>query len=175
MLDFGQKWEPASFDETGFANTDTVNLVRAPSRQILMVSGNVGRGLASLGITTHPLGATDVIVEEPYAVALARDKCLAVVPSATSVEEGWHPDGYAVTDATDGYIGFDISGAGLSGLLKRATALDWSQPTRSSAISFGHATVVTAFLRDRDSIRLLIETPMVPSILLWIKTTIENH
>lgn len=169
MFDFGQKWRPASFDESGFTQTADLSVKITRNLHLTMLSGDISSGLQLLGVCSAPLGATAVAVEESYAIALARDRCIVVLQAPSGADKGWQSEGYAITDVTDGFTVIELRGLGLMRLLNKATTLDWALPTNSAAISFAGVGAAATFLGDRDAVRLMIETSLVPFVLLWIK------
>lgn len=169
MFDFGKKWTPASFTlEGGFGSDLRVRTLAG--LHLALVSGNTEAGLARLGIRGGPLGATAIAPAEPYALGLARDRCLAVSSQPLTAADGWHPDGFALTSMSDAYGAVDFSGNGLPDLLAQATTLDWTQPTRSAAIVFAGLPAAASFHGAPHTLRLFIEAPLLPGLARWLQT-----
>lgn len=170
MFDFGKKWTPASFALDGGFGVD-LRVRTLAGLHLALVSGNTEAGLARLGIRGGPLGATAIAPAEPYALALARDRCLAVSPQSFTAADGWYPEGFALTAMNDAYVALEFSGRGLPDILAQATTLDWAQPTRSAAIVFAALPAAASFHGTAHTLRLFVETPLLPALARWLDET----
>ena len=167
MFDFGKKWTPASFTLEGAFGEDL--RVRMPSGlHLALVSGNIEAGLTRLDIRVGPLGATSIAPAEPYALGLARDRCLAISPRPLTAADGWYPEGFALTAMSDAYAVLEFTGRGLPGLLAEATTLDWQAPTRSAAMSFATLPAAASYHGSGHGFRLCVEIPLLPPLACWL-------
>lgn len=174
MFDFGKKWTPASFALEGGLGAD-LRVRTLTGLHFALVSGNTEAGLARLGIQGNPLGATSVAPPVPYALGLARDRCLAVSAQPLTAADGWHPEGFALTAASDAYVPLEFSGHALQQLLAEATTLDWSAPTRSAAIVFASLPAAASFHGTTHTLRLFLETPLLPALARWLETVCASR
>ena len=168
MFDFGTKWTPASFGLEG-AFGDDLRVRTLSGLHLALVSGNIEAGLARLGIRGSPLGNTAIAPAEPYALGLVRDRCLAISPQPLTAADGWHVEGFALTAMSDAYAVLEFNGRGLPGLLSEATTLDWTAPTRSAAISFATLPAAASFHGATHTLRLFIETALLPALARWLE------
>lgn len=165
MFDFGAKWTPAFLNPRSTNGAVTCFTVQGPS--LVLVSGNIGAGLAALNLR-EPLGATSIAGGDAFALAMSRDRCLAVSLYPLNVMEGWHEGGYAMTEMSDGMTVLELNGSGLSALLAQATALDWSSAMRSAAISFAGVAAAAVFRESASRLWLIVETPSLPAVQRWL-------
>ncbi|GAW35008.1 hypothetical protein RA2_02066 [Roseovarius sp. A-2] len=127
MRDDSEKWDvPQPIDCVHKANGITL----APatlSRQVLFSGPSV------LAQTEQPIASwPDIVAAHSYALSIRRDRVLQVNGPAAS--EGWHGDTcQAVTDASDAYAVFDISGERSLEVLKRGAELSLDVPSKSVA------------------------------------------
>ena len=173
MFDFGKKWTPARFDLEGAFGED-LRVRMLSGLHLALVSGDTEAGLARLGIRGSPLGATAIAPPEPYALALARDRCLAISPRPLTAADGWYPDGFALTAMSDAYAVLEFTGRGLPDLLAEATTLDWTAPTRSAAINFATLPTAASFHGTLHTLRLFIELPLLPALARWLETRLAS-
>ena len=166
MLDVGQKWSPAGFDPE--LSLPGLSVRKVPGLHLALVSGNTSACLARLGIAGPPLGATALAEGDGFALAMARDRCLAVSATPFALEEGWHAEGYAFTEVTDGFTPLSVTGSALMPLLAHATTNDWDTPTRSAAISFAGLAAAAVFRGDKGGLWLFVETPQLPYLQRWL-------
>lgn len=174
MFDFGKKWTPASFTLEGAFGED-LRVRTLSGLHVALVSGNIGAGLTLLDIRVGPLGATSIAPAEPYALGLARDRCLAISPQPITAADGWYPEGFALTAMSDAYAVLEFTGRGLPGLLAEATTLDWTAPTRSAAISFATLPAAASYHGSGHVFRLCVETPLLPALARWLETALPSR
>lgn len=174
MFDFGKKWTPAEFTAPSLAGATDITVMTVQGLSMALVSGETGKGLERLGIAGPPLGVTGIADEAPYALGVARDRCLAVSDQPITLEEGWHSEGFAVTAMTDGLTALEFSGAGLPRLLAQAATLDWTAPTRSAAIVFAGGGAFGSFVAGGHRLRLFVETPLLPVLQRWLAAVATN-
>ncbi len=97
-----------------------------------------------------------------YALRLRRDRILSI--NGPALPDGWHPDGVAISDMTDGYACIEITGQGALDLLNQGTELDPATPSNSCARLFqGQPCLIYHW--QTDSLRLHIERPHTET--LW--------
>ncbi len=98
---------------------------------------------------------------DSYALRLRRDRILSI--NGPTLPDGWHPEGIAISDMTDGYACIEITGKGALDLLNQGTELDPTTPSGSCARLFqGQPCLIYQW--QSDSLRLHIEQPRAESI-----------
>jgi heterotetrameric sarcosine oxidase gamma subunit len=119
-------------------------------------------------------GPRDPCEGERYALRLAPDSVLLVDTARTSdpgeVQPGWHDDGVAVTDLTDGMLCIEITGQGARELLALGTEYPFDAPPaaphESARVLFAGFRVAVA--RRADGWRLHVERPWAPALWHWL-------
>jgi len=127
MRDDSGKWDaPLPSGYAHDANGMTLAAVTL-ARQVLISGPDV------LTQTKQPIaGWPDIVTADSYALSVRRDRVLLV--NGPTVSEGWHDDiGQAVSDASDAYAVFDVSGERSLEVLKRGAELNLDVPSRSVA------------------------------------------
>ncbi|MYM54947.1 hypothetical protein [Thalassovita mangrovi] len=126
MRDDRHRWTPydgawSPYEVGGIAITPVT-----PERQILISAPAV--------LSRHPgaIGWPDIATGDSYAISLRRDRVLLV--NGPDMAEGWDDEiGQAVSDVTDAYSVFDLTGPKALELLKHGTEIGLQQPSRSAA------------------------------------------
>lgn len=130
MRDDRNRWDPATFEfDTIQAKNVEISQVRL-SRQTM---------ISRPGIATDARGWGDQITGETYIVALRRDRILEV--GGPETEEGWI-DGAAISDISDGFIIFDITGANALALMQCGTELSETPSKSVSRQLWGHTVLL---------------------------------
>lgn len=91
-----------------------------------------------------------------YALRLRRDRILSI--NGPDLPDGWHPDGVAISDMTDGYTCIELSGKNALNLLNQGTELDPATPSNSCMRLF-HGWPCVLYQWQTNSFRLHIERP----------------
>jgi len=89
-----------------------------------------------------------------YALSLRRDRILSV--NGPELPDGWHPDGIAISDMSDGYACIEISGPRALSLLNQGTELDPNTRSSSCARLF-HGLPCLIYKWQTGSFRLHME------------------
>jgi hypothetical protein len=127
MRDDSTKWDvPHASDHVHNANGITLTALTL-TRQVLCSGPRV------LAQTQLPIaGWPDIVTAQSYALSIRRDQVLLV--NGPAIPEGWHDATcQAVSDASDAYAVFDISGEKSLEALKRGAELNLDIPSRSVA------------------------------------------
>lgn len=126
MRNDSARWD-APCAETGFSR-EGLSLRRIwPERQVLVSGPDV---LTRVGL---PLIGWPDMASGPVALCLRRDRVLEL--DGAERAEGWQ-NGLAVTDVTDGYAVFEITGEGAWAALREGTEIRLDVPSRSVARRF---------------------------------------
>ncbi|QBY00890.1 hypothetical protein E2K80_09255 [Rhodophyticola sp. CCM32] len=127
MRDDRHKWDFID-DATLPLTAVGVTIALAPIQRQTLVSGP-----RILKQFKDASGWPDVVSQDPYALAIRRDRVLLVDHDQVP-QDGWHDDlEQAVSDATDAYSVYDISGPNAFELLKRGGEVSLAVPSRSVA------------------------------------------
>lgn len=148
MRDDSARWDtprdPAAAVDLGIAGLTPVQ----PIRQTL-VSGPGILSKTDLPLVEWPGAAP----EGAYALSLRRDRVLLV--DGPELMEGWDEEkARAVSDASDAYAVFDLSGPGAFDILRRGAELRLDIPSRSVARMLFGLGVFLYRLEDRATFRL---------------------
>lgn len=109
------------------------------------------------------VGWPDPAAGNSYAVALRRDRVLLV--DGPDLSSGWDTAAQlAVSDATDTFLAFEISGADWPDLLARGTEMG---PSRSAVRRFGGMEV--ALYAHEAAIRVHIERARAEQFVTWVE------
>ncbi len=127
MRDDSHKWAPP-FDAGARLQSHDVTIATHRFERLTLVSGTAVLTAAELPIVGWP----DIAPGGSYAVSLRRDRILEVNGPARA--DGW--DGtmaLAISDMTDGYHAFTISGSAAMVFLSRGAPLSIDHSSRSTA------------------------------------------
>jgi sarcosine oxidase gamma subunit len=175
MFDRGSFWSPmphwpqVSIDSAGHS-------IRSPQSAALMclVSGNLDSFLKRQALD-RCLGPRDVCDGRRYALRLAPDRMLFVVdaplPEAAAAEFGWSSDGIAVTNVTDGFLCFDLTGPRAGDIMRLAAPYDFGALSSTAAEStlMQFAGAKAAMVRLETGWRLHVERPMATAVWRWLE------
>lgn len=138
-----------------------------------LISGDLAAfGLAS-GFDPQGAGALGAVRGDAYTVRLRRDRLLAVGALPGAISEGWSPAGFAMTPIGGADHVFELAGAGLPGLLSRATTLDPARPGPSAAIGFAGVPAVLYRHADSGHLRLHVERGLAAYLWSWFRADLE--
>lgn len=159
MRDDSKKWDPSGvWGAIETADGLTVSPIQL-ARQTLISGCDV------LAQTQHPVAVwPDIVTAETYALPLRRDRILLVNGPFTA--EGWHEDSaQAVSDASDGYAVFEMSGKSAVAALRRGTELRFDVQSGSVArMLFGLNVLLYRFGAD-DRFRIHIARSQADTLL----------
>lgn len=144
MRDDSQRWDVPFAPNHGITMPDVTVQSVALERQILLSGPNV-LARCNLPLIEWPL----VGDQDSYALSIRRDRLLLV--NGPDMTDGWDADqGQAVSDVSDGYAVFEISGDGAFDMLRRGTEISLEVPSRSvSRLLFGLGAFVYRFNEEK--------------------------
>lgn len=149
MRDDSHKWTPPF---VAGARLQSHDVTIAPHRfeRLTLVSGTAVRTGAELPI----IGWPDMAPAGSYAVSLRRDRILEVNGPARA--DGWDDTAaLAISDMTDGYQAFTISGGAAMDFLSRGAPVSIDHPSRSAArLIFGLPGIL--YRDTQDSFILMV-------------------
>lgn len=156
-------WREAALVHEGWSARPVAGL------HLLVVSGD----LAALE-SRLPLPEAGLWTIEParaLRLRTARDRALLVAESPLPLAPGWHCEGFAVSDASDAFAVFDLTGGAVAGLVREAVSADVEAGSPSAATLFAG---VPAFLHrtDAETARLYVENPLGAYAWRWLETRV---
>lgn len=149
---------------------------------VLQLSGAVDAALAQVGIAgIH--GPRELCEASRYALRLAPDSALLVdtAPtgdrgeSAALLQPGWHADGAAISDLSDGILCVEITGPRARELLALGTEYPFesAQPAPQESARLLFAGLRVAVARRADGWRLHVERAWAPALWHWLAAHVE--
>jgi hypothetical protein len=133
----------------------------------ILISGRIAGAVEALAPGAPESGLWGVVEKNPYVVRIARDRALIVSGEPLAVEPGWR-DGWAATPADDVYAVLEIDGAGLSDVVREATAADLDAGSPSAAIMFAGIACLL-YRTGQTTARLHIERPLATYVWHWLE------
>jgi len=175
MHDRGRFWSaPPDWPQAAIAARD-LRVAAAAAPSVWLVSGDVAAFQRRHGLA-DPLGPRDRADGGRYALRLAPDRLLHLSDAAEDAAFGWLPDGYAVSDLSDGMILIDVSGPHSDEVMAQGCGYDFhsrdSRPRESAQILF--ANLRLAVVRRPDGWRLHIERPLAPTLWRWLQSIVRS-
>ena len=113
-----------------------------PACHQILVSGRIDRALERLAPGCSVVGLVGTPTTDPYCIRIGRDAVLLVSPHPIDARCGWHPDGYALTQADDRYRRLSLRGARAVGVLRHVLDLDQIDGSSSAALRLDGRTVL---------------------------------
>jgi hypothetical protein len=163
MRDDSEKWDaPDALPRVHTENGVTLTPVTL-TRQVL-ISGPQVLSCPDWPILRWP----DIAPAPPYALSLRRDRVLLV--DGPEMADGWHPDsGCAISDASDAYAVFDLSGRRAFEVLQRGAELRLDLPSPSVArLLFGLAVFLYR-VEKGDRFRIHIASSQAEALVKSLK------
>ena len=165
MLDRGLFWSPVPDWPHASIRHDGLSIATVAPQAAWLVSGNLAAFLERHGVRFGDAG-------ERYALRLAPDRLLFVSVDGAAADGaafGWSEDGCAITDVSDGYVLFDITGPGARELMRLGALHDFEakSDTASAAMLFAGQRVILA--RIQQGWRLHVERPHAAAIWQWLQ------
>lgn len=173
MPDRGKFWSPvpdwprAKLEHPGLA------IAASTAETAWLVSGDLPAFLRRDGDLAC-IGPRETCAAVPYALRLAPDRLLFVQRGKDGVSSGsfgWADEGLAITDVSDGYVLFEITGPAARELMALGTSYDFEGKPAGIAESASmlFAGVKTAVARTPSGWRLHIERPYATAMWLWLQ------
>lgn len=165
MLDRGLFWSPVPDWSCASIRRDELSIAALAPQAAWLVSGNLAAFLEWGSVRFGDAGAR-------YSLRLAPDRLLYVSldgAAADGVTFGWSEDGCAVTDVSDGFVLFDITGSAAADLIRVGALHDFEakSDTASAAMLFAGQRVILA--RIQQGWRLHVERHSAAAIWQWLQ------
>ncbi|MEM7209099.1 MAG: hypothetical protein AAF434_14850 [Pseudomonadota bacterium] len=132
MRDDRHRW-PATADFNAPIDLGSATLTPVPLTRQTLVSGPDVRAQINQAL----IGWPDIVENDSYAIACRRDRIMRI--NGPDAREGWDAaNNQAISDASDAYAVFDLTGTDAMDLLKRGAEISLQSPSKSVArILFG--------------------------------------
>jgi sarcosine oxidase gamma subunit len=138
-----------------------------------LVSGALDKAADAAGVDGDGVGALGRVSGTRFSVRLARDRLLIVSDVDAILTQGWHEEGYAVTEMTGAFTVFEISGLDAIDVVKRASTIGTAVPSPSAAVSFAGIGAVLYRHGPDNAIRVHVERGLAAYLWQWFTTSAE--
>jgi heterotetrameric sarcosine oxidase gamma subunit len=173
MPDRSHFWSPVPDWSQASIRYQDLSIAAVPIEEAWLVSGNLTKFLDQHG-GLPCLGPRDICAGAAYALRLAPDRLLFVCRDDGSIglpTFGWSDDGIAISDISDGFVLFEVTGRAAPELMERGAnyAFD-AQPiscVESASVLFAGFKVAVA--RLGDGWRLHVERPYATALWQWLQ------
>jgi heterotetrameric sarcosine oxidase gamma subunit len=173
MADRGKFWPPvpdwplAKLEHPGLA------IAASAAEAAWLVSGDLQAFLSRNGGLAC-IGPREICAAVPYAVRLAPDRLLFVQGGGDSVPKGtpgWSDDGLAVTEVSDGYVLFEITGSVAPELMALGAnyAFEGKPAGNAESALMLFAGLKAAVARTPSGWRLHVERPYATAMWQWLQ------
>ena len=161
MRDRGLFWSPVPDWSRASIQHEGLSIAAVAPHAAWLVSGNFAAFLERQGVRFGEAG-------NRYVLRLAPDRLLFVSFGADEVTFGWS-DGCAISDVSDGYVLFDITGPATLELMRLGALHDFEakSDTASASMLFAGQRVILA--RVPQGWRVHVERPDAAAIWQWLK------
>ena len=174
MPDRGRFWSAPPEWATAEMAAPGLRIAAVAAPTIWLASGNLDAFRRRHGVA-EPLGPRDAVAGR-YALRLAPDRLLHVSDASDITDFGWSPEGYAISDLTDGMILLDLSGPESADVMAQGSGYDFhagdSRPLESAQLLFANLRLAVA--RRPDGWRLHVERPLAPTLWRWLQTVVRS-
>jgi len=173
MPDRGLFWSPVPDWSRADIQYPGLGITALSTQVAWLVSGNVARFLdRRAGLPC--VGPRDTCDKGTYALRLAPDRLLFVSRDSALSDPpafGWSDDGIAITDVSDGFVLFDVTGAAAPDLMRLGADYDFEAEAAGSAESASmlFAGLKTAVARFQPGWRLHVERPHAAAMWHWLQ------
>jgi len=139
----------------------SISMVQPPETAYL-ISGDLQAAQQLLHANAPMLGLlNDCLGMKSYVIRINRDSELLVSHNLLDLQSGWHTEGFGLSDATDLYAIFKISGREAELVLAQGGIGDVSSRSASAAVMF--ANVTTLLVRNKTrAMRYGCREPTLP-------------
>ena len=154
----------------GTARIARAGLTIAPvaGLHLTRLGGDLEAAFAALTPRPASIGLWEIADAEAVAIRIGRDRALLVATKPCPLAPGWR-NGFAVSDASDGYVTLSLAGEGLRALVAEATAADIDAGSPSAAILFAGVPALL-YRTGATEARLHVEAPLAPYVWRWLET-----
>ena len=143
-----------------------------PGLHQTLVSGALDRAAADLAPGVPEIGLWGIAGGCPYLVRIARDRALLVTEPPAGAPDGWHPQGWAASELSGGWLVMDLSGPAAAEIVRESTAADLDAGSPSAAVRFAGIVGVLVYRTAPGTVRLHVERGLAPYLWRWLETRI---
>jgi heterotetrameric sarcosine oxidase gamma subunit len=179
MPDRGKFWSPVPDWSAVAIRRPGLDIAVARAQTIWLVSGELVKFLAQHHDGADCIGPGDMIAGDRYALRLAPDRLLFVHRAAQTVPEafGWSADGVVLTDVSDGFLLFDVTGPAALDVMALGAEYDFASkpalPAESAAMLF--AGLKVSVTRIVMGWRLHVERSYATALWQWLEHATQDH
>jgi heterotetrameric sarcosine oxidase gamma subunit len=149
-----------------------LNVTTRSAALVWLVSGNLAKFLEGCGRLSCR-GPREACDPESYALRLAPDRmlCVSLGASESLPVFGWSENGVAVTDVSDGFVLFDVTGRAALDLMKLGANYEFEAEPAGAAEStlMIFAGLKVAVARLEQGWRLHVERPYATALWQWLQ------
>ena len=178
MRDRGLFWSPVPDWSRADIQYQALAVTALSTQAAWLVSGSLGEFLQRRG-GLPCVGPREACATGTYALRLAPDRLLFVRRDSVlegSMAFGWSNDGFAVTDVSDGFVFFDITGPAGLDLMALGASYDFGGkpggPAESASMHF--AGLRAAVARIPAGWRLHVERPHAAAMWHWLQRAAQE-
>lgn len=182
MHDRGLFWSPVPDWSRADIQHPGLGITALSAQTALLVSGNLSKFLKRRGALSC-IGPRDICEAGPYALRLAPDRLLFVRREGGSESPligpevfGWSDDGIAITDVSDGFMLFDVTGPAAPDLMALGANYEFTGktggPEESALMVFAGLRVAVA--RVPSGWRLHVERPYATALWQWLQLAAQE-
>lgn len=168
MGDLAQKWTAAPDWHQAVVELSGLAVRSRAGLHQYLVSGNLDAWSSASGLPARGAGAFGITGGDRYAVQVARDRVLVVSATPLDIGNGWHEQGFGVTEISAGLHVFEGEGPGLPELIARATPVDPYRASASAAMLFGGVNAIV--YRYDAGLRIHVDRSLATYLWSWIGT-----
>jgi heterotetrameric sarcosine oxidase gamma subunit len=174
MPDRGKFWPAVPDWSSAGIHQPRLGIGVARAQAIWLVSGDLAKFQAQHGVDC--IGPRDTISGARYALRLAPDRLLFVGNAGAQATAGWS-DGVAITDVSDGFLLFDVTGPAALEVVAMGADYDFTSrpalPMESAAMLF--AGLKVSVVRIAGGWRLHVERPYAAALWHWLEYATQDH
>lgn len=169
MHDLGENWPPLPDFDT-VLNIKDVRIKTLRNLRQHLVSGRLDIFAHRHGLNSIDTGALAIAQGSRYCIRLARDRMLLVenLPG-TAFDNGWHDEGYAVSEISAALHVFEIEGSGTEDLLSEALLINPEEAGASANVQFAGQMAVLYRHGKNDCLRLHVDRGLATYIWNWLE------
>lgn len=160
-----REWAPRLPLSAPIVARSDLRIAALPPAGATLLSGDLDAALAAFAPDAPRIGLGGMTGAPPYLLVIARDRGCLVTPAPLDAEPGWHPQGFALTQADDAWAFFAITGTGADALIAQGCAADIDSGSPSAATHFaGHPALL---VRQSDGFVLSTGTDQAEALVRW--------
>jgi hypothetical protein len=177
MPDRGKFWSPVPDWSSANIRRLGLEIAAISTDTIWLVSGDLAKFLARHDDGADCVGPRNMCGADRYALCLALDRLLFVCRGAVPETPGWSADGVAITDVSDGFLLFDVTGPAALDVMALGAEYDFTSEAalagESAAMLFAGLKVSIA--RIAAGWRLHVERSYAAALWQWLEHATQDQ